>query len=120
MSENEKKAGMEEIMKDEPKYPERASDTPANPAAGVYAGPPPMPIAMTTYAGPNMMSNMNGAFMFGGQKMNIGSVQTPPQTVAPDSIFCERCGNPMPKNSRFCPECGTPVAQNATTDDSTK
>lgn len=24
-------------------------------------------------------------------------------------MFCQRCGQPLPYNSRFCPNCGTPV-----------
>lgn len=132
MSENDKNESLEEIMKKTPKYPERALESSAmDPRAeGVYAGPSPIPqpmgavyagpVAMMTYAGPQMMNNGMG-FMSIDQLMQISSNQQPsaqndPQPDYSDSKVCEMCGSVNSKGSKFCSECGHELKQGTNND----
>lgn len=108
MSENKKNPNAEELLNGTPKYPDRAKEPSVNypQAQGVYAGPE-MPVAMTTYAGPNMMNN-NFGFMF----QNIGSVpqqeaqKKPEQNADLNGKVCGICGHINPEKAKFCGECG--------------
>ncbi|MBO4687274.1 MAG: zinc ribbon domain-containing protein [Clostridiales bacterium] len=128
MSDEEKRFTPEELLKDTPKYPDRAveeepeevlmADVYGGPdmpeMAGVYMGPPEaqpsanlvymgpggaqMPAAFMAYAGPSVQTIPNMGIM-----MNAAQSQYVPD---PDSKFCEECGAKNPKDVKFCTECG--------------
>ncbi|MBO4473894.1 MAG: hypothetical protein J5750_03165 [Clostridiales bacterium] len=127
--EEEQNLTPEEILKDAPKYPERAveedkeevlmADVYGGPdmseMAGVYMGPPEaqQPSANLAYMGPGG-AQMPAAFMaYAGPSvqtipnmgimMNAAKSQYVPD---PNSKFCEECGAKNPKDGKFCTECG--------------
>ena len=62
MKKDDQKKEQQEWLDKEPKYPQRAagSSDETLPCEGVYAGPVMAPIAMMTYAGPQMMNGFPG------------------------------------------------------------
>ena len=115
MDENKRELTPEEIMKNAAPYPDRAADaeTDLPPAEGVYAGPV-MPVAMMTYAGPQMMNNGEGfQNMFPVQlPMDMFRQETQEKPESSEETVggkCEMCGYNNPEGSRFCSECGYPL-----------
>ena len=126
MDKNDNNPSVKEIMQNAAKYPERASEDSSerNTAEGIYAGTPPAPqpmgtvyagpVAMMTYAGPDMMNNGIG-FMtsgFGMPAMQPTPKPAPKRPDDTDSVMCEMCGYFCSKGAKFCPECGHPLGVN--------
>ncbi len=127
MSEEEKNMNPEEILKDAPKYPERAVEEKEVPMTDVYDGPD-MPEMNGVYMGPQGADqpSANLAYMGpGGAQMpanfmayagpgfqsipKMGILMNAQQQVyapSPDSKFCEECGAKNPRSGKFCTECG--------------
>lgn len=128
MFNNKKDTDIEEILKNSPKYPQRAAQTDSDVIMeDVYAGPemppeepsetlpetlpvmpPEMPIAMATYMGPAMMNNGIGMpFLYTPPAPTVQNT-APAQSSGSDSKFCTMCGSRNSRDSRFCSECGNP------------
>ena len=113
MDENKKEMTPEEMMKNLAPYPKRAADPGRvrSPAEGIYAGPV-MPVAMVTYAGPQMMNNGQGfQAMFLVQPS--GEMPRQESSEKPAGGKCVMCGYDNPEGSRFCCECGNPLVGKA-------
>ena len=116
----------EEILKDAPKYPDRAMEEDEKKArmAGVYGGPE-RPEMGLVYMGP---PDANSPYMQMAY-MGPGGAQTPannsgfaglldmrqginPSAIKdgympdPQSKFCENCGAKNPRDGKFCETCG--------------
>lgn len=102
MNENEKKTNTDELLKNAPKYPERVQDLSAIQQQSIDKNADAasqIPLAMATYAGPDMMNR--------GMFFPVGYAPAmPQQPVVPDGIVCEICGYINKKGYKFCTECG--------------
>jgi len=117
----------EEILKDAPKYPERAAEDNEKivPMNGVYRGPdipemgavymgPPdanSPMAQMAYMGPGGVQMPSGFMAFPGfEHIKMGTDQAAAaqkgNTPDPQSKYCENCGAKNPRNGKFCTDCG--------------
>ena len=96
----------EEILKDSPKYPERAADVPAQQA--FINGVTITPSAIMTYAGPGMMNSGGGLSMF----MNLSAPSAcSTQSMAGSEKNCTQCGTVNPARAKFCTECGCQLGE---------
>lgn len=123
MEKDHQKPDYDEWMDKEPTYPQRAAEHRASipNCEGVYAGPVPcMPMAMVTYAGPDMINSFPAAQpIFPVQPMNqaIGA-DTAPRTNEDDLSdrqVCAVCGASCVTGAKFCSECGS-ILQNTPSD----
>ena len=116
----------EEVLKNSPKYPERAMEEDGKEAlmAGVYSGPrspemgavymgPPdaiSPMTQMAYMGPGSTQMPSGFVTFAGlEHIKMGtdpSAISKDNTPDPQSKFCENCGAKNPRSGKFCMECG--------------
>ena len=97
----------EEILKDSPKYPERAAEVPVHQA--FLNSIKNMPSAFMTYAGPGMMNGGGGFSML--MQPSDPSAGSPQSMMTGSEKTCTRCGNVNPARAKFCTECGCPLRE---------